>query len=389
MQATIKIAKKGAKRLRGGHPWAFRGEILDVSPGVEAGAIVRAVDEQGFLIGQGYFNANTLITFRLITRHDTPIDRAYWSGRLALAAALRSRVIPAGDTAGRLVHAEADGIPGLIVDRYDRLLVVQTLTAGIERELPMWVDLLREHFAPDAILARNDQKTRELEGLTQEKKALHGEVPEGIVVVENGLRFWVDPWNGQKTGAFLDQRENRVAAKAYAQGRVLDAFCYQGWFAVNCGRGADRILALDGSAPALEMVRKNAELNGLTHIDTVHTNVFDYLYAADKAKERFDLILLDPPAFAKSKTTIDSGIRGYKEINLRAMRMLPEGGILVTSSCSFHLSEERFLAVIDEAARDGGRQVQILEKRTQGRDHPILLTHPESYYLKCFILRVL
>lgn len=386
---TIVIVKKGARRLRGGHPWAFRGEITEQGRAGTPGSIVRAVDENGFLVGLGFYNPATLISFRLITRHDEPIDRAFWSRRLTRAQALRSLVLNPEDDTGRMVHAEADGIPGLIVDKYGDLLSIQTLTAGIELEKSQWVDLLLEHYQPKAILARNDQKTRELEGLAQEKLALHGTVPHELVVRENGLRFWVDPWNGQKTGAFLDQRENRVAVRAYARGRMLDAFTYQGWFAINCGNQAGEIQALDGSAPALEMVKRNAELNGFSNILPVHTNVFDFLYAADKNGERYDTILLDPPAFAKSKQSIEAGVKGYKEINLRAMRLLPEGGILVTSSCSYHLSEERFLEVVEEAARDTGRQIQVLEKRTQGRDHPLLLTHPESYYLKCFILRVL
>lgn len=386
---TIVITKKGAKRIRGGHPWAFRGELIEREGRTDPGKLVRAVDEHGWLVGLGFYNPASLISFRLVSRQEEVVDEAFWGKRLVRAAALRRQVLGPGDTAGRWVHAEADGIPGLIVDRYGDVLVVQTLIAGIEQQVPMWISLLRELHNPSAILARNDQKPRELEGLTQEKKALFGEVPKELVVFENGLKFSVDLWNGQKTGAFLDQRENRLAVRPYAHGKVLDAFTYQGWFAVNCAVGDAEVTALDGSAPALEIARKNAELNGCKHFKTELGNVFDWLYAADKREERFDMILLDPPAFAKNRQSIEAGIKGYKEINLRAMRLLPEGGVLVTSSCSFHMSEERFLAVIEEAARDGGRQIQLLEKRTQGRDHPILLTHPESYYLKCLVLRVL
>lgn len=389
MYDTITIVKKGAKRLRGGHPWAFRGEISAASPDLAPGSVVKAIDELGYLIGLGFYNAKTLITFRLITRQDEVIDRAFWKRRLERALALRRQVLDPQDDTGRMIHAEADGIPGLIADRYGSVLVVQLLTAGIERERAQWIELLREVYQPHAILARNDQKPRELEGLIQEKVALYGEVPPELIVKENGIRLIVDPWNGQKTGAFLDQRENRVAIRPFAKGKVLDAFCYQGWFALHCAPTAEKVIALDGSAPAVEMVRRNATLNGFENIEAVQENVFDYLYAADKRGDRFDTILLDPPAFAKSKDSIEAGVKGYKEINLRAMRLLPEGDILVTSSCSYHLSEERFLTVVEEAARDGGRQIQVLEKRTQGKDHPLLLTHPESYYLKCFILRVL
>ena len=386
---TIVIVKKGAIRLRDGHPWAFKGEITESGSKAAPGSVVRAVDEAGKLIGLGFYNANTVISFRMITRQDETIDRDFWRRRLKRAQALRELVLNPQDDTGRMIHAEADGIPGLIVDRYGDLLTIQTLIAGIDRERALWVELLQEHYRPRAILARNDQKNRELEGLEQEKVALYGEVPKELIIQENGLKFWVDPWNGQKTGAFLDQRENRVAVRAYARGRMLDAFAYQGWFAINCATRANEVTALDASAPAVEMVRRNASLNGSTNVQAVQTDVFDFLTAAVKRGEKYDTILLDPPAFAKTRQTIEAGVKGYKEINLRAMRMPPEGGILVTSSCSYHLSEERFLAVVVEAARDTGRQIQVLEKRTQGRDHPLLLTHPESYYLKCFILRVL
>lgn len=386
---TIVIIKKGARRLRGGHPWAFRGEIDDLNVRGTPGDIVRAVDDFGNLIGFGFYNPATLISFRLISRSDEPIDAEFWRKRLLTAKALRDMVLPPGDNTGRMIHAEADGVPGLVVDRYGDLLVVQILTAGIERQRQQWVDLLVDVYQPKAILARNDQKTRELEGLAQEKVTLYGEVPAELVVIENGRQFWVDPFYGQKTGAFLDQRENRVAARAYAHGRTLDAFCYQGWFSMNCADKVDQLIALDGSVPALDMVKRNAELNGFTNIETAHLNVFHYLTNAEKRGEKFDTILLDPPAFAKSKASIDAGVKGYKEINLRAMKLLPPGGILVTSSCSFHLSEPHFQEVLEDAARDVGRQLQLLEKRTQGRDHPQLLGHPESYYLKCFMLRVL
>lgn len=385
----ILITKKGAKRLRGGHPWVFRGEITDVESAIEPGEIVQAFDPSGYLVGVGFYNSYPLIAFRLIKREDGEVNSDYWKHKLELAYKLRKNILTEDTNAVRLVHAEADGIPGLVIDKYDSVLVVQTLTAGIERDLQNWIERIVDVFKPKGILARNDQKTRELEHLIQEKKVLYGDVPSEIVVKENGWKFWVDLWNGQKTGVFLDQRENRMAVQKFIHGRVLDAFCYQGWFAIQSANKAECVIAADGSLPALEMVSKNMLLNNIDNITPVQQNIFDYLYAMDKAKEKFDVILLDPPAFAKSRDTIQAGIKGYKEINLRAMRLLSEGGILVTSSCSFHLSEELFLSIIDDAARSGGRKVQLLEKRAQGIDHPILLTHPESYYLKCFILRII
>ncbi len=388
-QATITLSKRAAKRLRSGHPWAFRSDVREASPGLSQGDIVDAVDPSGHFIGRGFHNPLSLIAFRMVARDTEALDLPFWRRRLEAALALRQSVVPATDTACRLVHAEADGIPGLVVDRYGKFLVLQALTAGIDRMLPMWAGLLTELTDASGILARNDPKARELEGLPREKRVLLGDVPPEIVVTENGYDFAVDIHSGQKTGAFLDQRENRAAASTYARGRVLDAFCYQGWFGIQCAHKAREVVAVDGSQPALDSVAKNAALNDATNVKPVRANVFDYLYQLDKSSERFDLILLDPPAFAKSRQAIGAALKGYKEINLRAMRLLPPGGILVTSSCSFHLSESQFLNVLETAARDGRRTVQILEKRTQSRDHPILLTHPESYYLKCFVLRVM
>ncbi len=386
---TITLRKKAVKRLRAGHPWAFRGDVMAAPPELAPGDVVDAVDVSGHLAGRGFYNPASLITFRMVSREAEALDEAFWRRRLETALALRDLVVPPGDTACRLVHAEADGLPGLVVDRYEDILVVQSLTAGVERRVSTWLPLLVELTSARAVLARNDPKARDLEGLPRRKHPLHGEVPAEVVVTENGYRFVVDLEGGQKTGAFLDQRENRAAAARYARGRVLDAFCYQGWFGIQCASQADEVVAVDGSQPALDMVARNADLNGTDNVRTVRDNVFDYLYRLDKEGERFDLVLLDPPAFAKSKQSVETAVKGYKEINLRAMRLLPAGGILVTSSCSFHLSETRFLEVLENAARDGRRVIQVLEKRTQARDHPILLTHPESYYLKCFVVRVL
>jgi 23S rRNA (cytosine1962-C5)-methyltransferase len=305
----------------------------------------------------------------------------------------RERVVSDTD-AYRLVHAEGDLLPGLIIDRYGDCFALQTLTRGMEALKATWVELLVEEFHPRLIVERNDAKVRQLEGLSMINSLLYPAVGQtawdrNLFITENGIRFRVDIFEGQKTGAFLDQRENRAAAMRYARGRGLDCFSFHGSFALHMAKGCERVTAVDISEPVIESARRNAELNDVTNVEFVAANVFDLLRDYDDAGERFDTIVLDPPAFAKNRGAVEAALRGYKEINLRALRLLNPGGVLITCSCSYHVGEELFLDMLAEAARDAGRAVQIVEKRAQSRDHPILLTVPETYYLKCIVARVM
>jgi 23S rRNA (cytosine1962-C5)-methyltransferase len=288
-----------------------------------------------------------------------------------------------------LIHGEADLMPSLIVDRYDDYLVVQTLSQGTDRLLPEIARLLVETVNPTGILARNDPRVRALEGLEQSVEVVHGTVPERIPVREGRVTYEVDPYKGQKTGLFLDQRENRVAAAGYAHGRLLDAFSYHGGFALTLAPACEDVLAVDISEEAVARIRQNATRNGLTHVEARAMNVFDELRELERRGERFDTIVLDPPAFAKSKSALPKALSGYKEINLRALKILRPGGFLITCTCSYHVSEAAFAEVIASAAIDAHADVAVVEKRMQARDHPVLMTVPETYYLKCFILRKL
>jgi len=384
------ISAKGAQRARDGHLWIYRSDVAG-RPKVESGSVVRVTDNRGRFVAWAHFGVETEITLRLLSKDDTKIDRNFWQARLIAAAEWRRRVVD--DTnAYRLVHAEGDLLPGLIIDRYDDCFVVQTLTRGMDALKTMWVELLVEEFAPRLIIERNDAKVRQLEGLPMINSVLYskdGSAPADFTVTENGVKFWVDLMEGQKTGAFLDQRENRAAAMSYASGRGLDCFSFHGSFALHLASDCEQVMAIDVSEAAIERARRNAELNGIANIEFIAGNVFNKLRDYDDTGERFDTIVLDPPAFAKNRGSVEGALRGYKEINLRALRLLNPGGVLITCSCSYHVGEELFLEMLTEAARDSGRQVQIIEKRTQGHDHPILLTVPETYYLKCIVLRVM
>jgi 23S rRNA (cytosine1962-C5)-methyltransferase len=408
------VSAKGAARARAGHLWIYRSDVVG-KPAAESGSMVRVVDQRGRFVAWAHYGAESEITLRLLSKDETGIDRDFWRARLRAASDWRKRVAPKTD-AFRLVHAEGDLLPGLIIDRYGDCFVIQTLTRGMDALKQMWVEILLEEFGPRLIVERNDAKVRQLEGLPMMSGVLYSNVGQTVslpltsevaddddlgkltvcptsanelVITENGIKFLVNPLEGQKTGAFLDQRENRAAAMGYARGRGLDCFSFHGSFALHLARNCERVTAVDISAPAVEGARRNAELNGITNVELVEANVFDQLREYDDAGERFDTIVLDPPAFAKNRGAVEPALRGYKEINLRALRLLNPGGALVTCSCSYHVGEELFLGVLAEAAGDAGRAVQLVEKRTQSRDHPILLTVPETYYLKCVVLRVM
>jgi 23S rRNA (cytosine1962-C5)-methyltransferase len=380
----VVVNLKGEARVQRGHPWVFRSDILrahDVSPG----AVVRVAGERGRPLGFAFYSARSEIRLRVFERGES-LAPTFLRDRLAAAVRWRETVAR-GAAACRLVHGEGDGLPSLVVDRYGEYLVIQTLSQATEARKDEIVAALVELLAPRGVLERNDPKVRALEGLEQRVGLLYGEVPEAVEIEQDGVRLAADLWRGQKTGLFLDQRENHLAARAYARGRVLDGFTYQGGFALHAAAVADEVLAVDASGEAVARVRANAARNGLGNVTAVEANVFDLLREKDEAGERFDTVILDPPAFAKSRDAVEKARRGYKEINLRALKLLSPGGCLVTCSCSYHVHEADFEEILASAAADAGVTVQMVEKRRQARDHPIVLGVPETYYLKCLILR--
>jgi 23S rRNA (cytosine1962-C5)-methyltransferase len=380
------VSLRGVERLQAGHLWIYRSDVMECE--ASAGSIVTVYSKKGHCIGRAFFSDRSQISLRFLTREDIPIHREFFEKRLLQASELRQRVVTNSDVY-RLVHAEADGLPSIIVDRYADFLSIQTLTQGSDSMKSMLVGLLVDLFHPKGIVERNDGKVRELEGLDLISSALYGEVPTEIVAQENGFNFRYQLTGGQKTGAFLDQRENRARASEFAFGRALDCFCYEGGFAVQIARKCDEVDAVDISGDAVRMAEANGELNAISNIRFEVENAFDHLRLLDNLKRRYDTIILDPPAFAKNRSHLESALRGYKEINLRAFRLLNPGGYLITSTCSQIISEDIFLNMLAEAATNARRIVQVVEKKTQSRDHPILLTMPETYYLKCMIVRVI
>jgi 23S rRNA (cytosine1962-C5)-methyltransferase len=386
-QAQVTITRRGAERARGGHLWIYRSDVRDAGE-TEGGSVVRVRDERGRALGQALYSSRSEIALRLLTTRDEAVDREWWRARLRAAAA-RRRGLEQEAGAYRLVYSEGDLLPSLIVDRYGDVLVVQTLSQGTDALKGLFTELLVEEFAPRSIVERNDVRVRALEGLPQQTGVLHGEEPGELEVTQHGVRFRVAPLGGQKTGAFLDQRENHLAARRYARGRALDCFTFNGGFALSIAAGCESVTGLDISAEAVAASRRNAELNNASNVEFREANVFDALHALESAGERFDTIVLDPPAFAKNRASVDAAARGYKEINLRALKMLEAGGHLITCTCSYHMTEPLFLEVLAEAARDARRRVQLVERRTQAQDHPVLLGVPETLYLKCVVARVL
>jgi 23S rRNA (cytosine1962-C5)-methyltransferase len=380
------ISPRGVERLRSGHLWIYRSDVRSAQ--ALAGAVVRLVDERGNFHGRAFYSDKSQIAVRLLTREDRPVDRAFFADRLRRAAAYRDLVVE-NSQACRLVYSEADLLPSLIVDRYDDYLVVQTLSQGTERIKDLLVEILVELFSPRGVLERNDPKVRLLEGLEQRVSVLHGEIPPEIPAQENGVTFVHDLLKGQKTGSFLDQRENHQAARRYASGDVLDCFSYQGGFALTVAGRCAHVQGIEMAQAALQAARRNQEVNGISNADFREGNTFDILKEYDDAGRRFQMIILDPPAFAKNRDSISAAQRGYKEINLRALKLLTPGGFLLTCSCSYHITEPLFLQILSEAANDAKKTVVVAERRTQAQDHPILLTMPETHYLKCFIVKIL
>lgn len=383
--ALAKVSSRGAARWRRGHPWIYRSDVLE-RPASEAG-VVGVVDERGRWVGSALWSPASTISLRMLTTSEAEVDVSFFEARIEAALAYRRALAPDA-TAYRLVHAEADGLPSLVVDRYDEWLVVQLLSAGLEAVRDTIVDVLQRQLEPRGILARNDVPVRRHEALPRSVELLAGSVPDRVEVREGDVRYLVDVWAGQKTGAFLDQRENRCRAGELARGRVLDCFAYHGSFALHLAQGgAHSVVALDSSGPALERASENARLNGLDAVRTVEGNVFDYLRGEAERGARYDVIVLDPPAFAKRRGAVEAALRGYKEINLRAMRLLEPGGYLLTFSCSHHVEEPAFHAMLKEAAADAGRVMRRIEVRGQAADHPVILQVPESGYLKGAVLQ--
>lgn len=382
----VTISKRATERVKAGHLWVYKSDITDCQAG--KGSVVSLYDNKEKFYGKAFYSDRSRIALRLITTQNDTIDKSFWQNRIKIALDLRQKVV--SDTqVCRLINSEGDGIPSVIVDRYKDALSLQTLCQGSDKIKFLIAEILAELVNPVSIIERNDGKVRELEGLPRQNLILKGLDPGEIICAENGLKFYFHPLSGQKTGAFLDQRENRLWAGKYSFGSGLDCFCYSGGFALNMAKNCCQVEAFDISKDAIELSKKNALLNGMENISFEVDNVFDRLKVYDSQKKKFDTIVLDPPAFAKSRAHVQAAARGYKEINFRALRMLNPGGILITASCSQHIDEFEFLNILTLAASDAGRRVQVIQKRAQGQDHPFLLSMPETYYLKCIFLRVL
>jgi 23S rRNA (cytosine1962-C5)-methyltransferase len=379
---AARVTARGAERWVRGHPWIYRSDVADAPA---TAGLVRVHDPRGRFIGQALHSPASEIRLRLLERTDRPVDASWWRERVTACAARRAGI---DATAWRVVHGEGDGLPSLVVDRYDRWLVVQILSAGLDTMRGLVVEALRDGLDPAGILLRHDAPVRRREGLSTESELAAGDVPREIEVREGGIRYLAAPWEGQKTGAFLDQRPNRLLAEALTRpgGRALDCFTYHGSFALHLARRAASVLALDASAEALARGATNAALNRLDNIEWREADAFETLRTMARERERFDSIVLDPPAFAKSRAAVPAALRGYREINLRAMRCLAPGGILLTASCSFHVRLPDFLAMLAEAAGDSGRRILLRRVLHQGEDHPEVLTIPETGYLKGAVL---
>jgi len=378
------VSARGAQRWAAGHPWIYRSDVIERPTSPPGAVTVR--DARGRALGTALWSPASEISLRLVDRQPhVELDGTWWRARLARAID-RRKGLGIQATAYRLVHGEGDGLPSLVCDRYDRCLVVQLMSAGLEAFRAPIVDALLELTHADGVLARNDAALRLKEDLPRETVLLAGAVPQEIEVAEHGVRYLAAPWTGQKTGAFLDQRENRALVGAAARGRALDCFSYHGSFALHLARRADHVVALDVSAAALQRARANAERNGFDNVETCEANAFDYLRDQERAGEQFDTIVLDPPAFAKTRAALGTALRGYKEINLRAMRLLAPGGSLFTASCSYHLTKALFVEMLESAAADCGRRIILRELRGQPIDHPEVLSIPETGYIKGALL---
>jgi len=397
MQRVV-VSARGAKRIRHGHLWVYRSDVVSANE-AEPGAIVGVVDQTHNFVGQAFYSDTSEIALRFLTTRDETIDRGWWAEKLR-ACAERRGSIARTTNAYRLVYSEGDLLPSLIVDKYDDVLVMQTLSQGSDRLKAEIADLLVQQFQPRAVIERNDQRVRQYEGLESKSGVIWSAPPERsahgaldtastIEINQHGVRFLVSPLGGQKTGAFLDQRENYLAAAHIAHGRALDCFTFNGGFALHIARSCEHVSGIDISEDAIGGAQRNAKLNEANNVEFRAMNVFDALRDFESAGEKFDTIILDPPAFAKNRAALKSAVRGYKEINLRALKLLNQNGVLVSCSCSYHMQQEMFLEIVRDAALDARRRVQIVEVRGQSSDHPVLMGVPETHYLKCVIARVI
>jgi 23S rRNA (cytosine1962-C5)-methyltransferase len=391
----VRINRKGANRIASGHPWIFSSDVLDRGEAGDGEAVLVIVDHPGNpALGTAHYSSASQITLRMLSDRPETIDRAFFLRRIGQAEAYRKRVVTESE-AYRLVHGEGDQLPGLVIDRYGDYFTLQTLDQGMDRAKAEIVSCLEELFAPRGIVERNDVAVRKREALPLQSGILAGEVPEsgevpGIVSVEmNGLKLHADLLHGQKTGIFLDQRENYRAAARYARGRALDCFTSTGGFALHLAARCESVEAVDSSEAALRVARLNSEANRIGNVELREADVFQLLAGYAAARRRFDMVVLDPPAFAKTRQNLEAAAGGYREINRRALELLPPGGILVTCSCSHHLSEAMLLEIVASAALDTGKKLRVVERRMQAQDHPVLLTVPETLYLKCLILELI
>jgi len=387
IENRVQISARAVKRLRNGHLWIYAGDVVR-EPDNASDAMVRVVDGAGNPLGYAFYSRHSQIRLRFVSRSEDLPSPDFFRARIENAIARRRNLICEG-SACRLIFGEGDLLPAVIVDRYDRQLVLQTLCYGADAVKPFLADTLRELLQPSGISERNDVKSRRLEGLEESRGILYGNVPDEVEIQEDGIRFRVNTRMGQKTGFFLDQSRNRIAARMVAYGRALDCFTNTGAFALHFARSCESVLAVDVSGESLAMAERNRKLNKSANVRFDEGNAFDFLRELESAKRTFNTICLDPPAFAKNRKALSGARKGYKEINLRALKLLEPEGILVTSSCSYHMSESNFLELLCEAARDAHRYIQILETRGQSSDHPVLPGMPETKYLKCFIARVL
>ncbi len=383
------LKKTRETRVRSGHPWVFASDVETVEGAFEPGDVVEVASSKGTYQGRAFYNPKSQIALRMLTRHDEPVDEAFFRRRVRDAIEYRRKFSDMDSC--RLIFAESDFLPALIVDKFADVLALQSLCLGIEKWKDLIVRILAEEIGPRGIYERNDVPVRRLEGMEQVTGLLYGEVPDRVEMKENGVRYLVDVKNGQKTGFFLDQKENRAAiAPLCAGAKVLDSFCHNGSFALNAAKyGAAEVLGVDISEEAVAVARENAQLNGLSAARFEAANCFDLLRELSEKKERFDLVVLDPPAFTKTRAALPSALRGYKEINLRGMKLVRPGGFLVTCSCSQHVSPQAFRDMINEAARDSRTKLRLVESRGQAHDHPVLPPSPETHYLKCEILQVM
>jgi 23S rRNA (cytosine1962-C5)-methyltransferase len=389
---TVKVSPRGTTRLKAGHVWVYRSDIVSAE-GVDPGSLVRVTDHRGKPMGTALYSSSSQIAIRMISDEPVADFPTLLRQRIAEAVAYRERIVHNTD-AYRVVFSEGDFLPGLIVDRYNDILSVQILTQAMDAE-PVRAAILSEltdRLHPESIFERVDPRVRELETLPSLASGLRQGEKTSATVTMNGIQFRYDAPEGQKTGSFLDQRENYFAAAHYARGEALDMFCYQGGFALHLAPRCSQVTGVDSSRPALEVADQNAALNrarlGDKEIEWIEANAFDLLKDYSTANRHYDTVVLDPPAFAKSKRDLDAALRGYKELNLRALKMLRPGGILVTCSCSYHVSQPDFLEMLASAALDAHRVLRLVEVRGQAKDHPILLNVPETAYLKCVIAHV-